>query len=241
MILRADGPHMGHNLAAILDHKPQDFRRMPEATLVALGIFVGLGFLIANKSFVTPVIEYPPEPPPHVVTIIQSKPVLPQTAKPVIAVRAPQSTPTALIEPLPVPPQLIAPGDVPETGVVVLSTTPVTGAEVGPSTVETPPAPPRVILNPRWAALPDARDLERAYPPRALENGIEGSATLVCLVTTQGTLSACDIATETPVGQGFGKAALKLAPTFRMVPKTEDGVPVEGGVVRVPIRFTLEG
>jgi protein TonB len=241
MILRADGPHVGHSLAAILDHKPRDFKRAPEATLVALGLFAGLGFLIANKTFVPPVVVQPPEPPPHIVTIIRSKPMLPQTAKPVIAVHKPRATPTALIDPLPVPPQLIAPGDVPETGVVVLSPTPVTGIETGTATVETPPAPPRVILNPRWAALPDARDLERAYPPRALENGIEGSATLVCLVTTQGTLTACDVATETPTGQGFGKAALKLAPDFRMVPKTEDGVPVEGGVVRVPIRFTLEG
>ncbi|MFN3228630.1 MAG: energy transducer TonB [Asticcacaulis sp.] len=240
MILRADGPFEGHSLAHIIDHKPKDFRRLPEATIVAFGLFVGLGVLLANKTFVSPVVEMPPEIPPRIVEIVRLNKTPPSPTQTVVAVHKPIATPSTLIEPLPVPPQEIIEGTVPETGAVILSPTVVGPDTVGRPTEEVPVAP-RVILNPRWAALPDARDLERAYPPRALENGVEGSATLVCLVTTQGTLSACDVATESPAGQGFGKAALKLAPNFRMIPKTEDGVPVEGGVVRVPIRFTLEG
>lgn len=44
---------------------------------------------------------------------------------------------------------------------------------------------------------------------------------------------------ETPIG--FGAAALKLSRWFRMSPQTQDGQPVDGASVRIPIRFTLTG
>ena len=38
---------------------------------------------------------------------------------------------------------------------------------------------------------------------------------------------------------GFGEATLRMSKLFRMRPKTQDGAPVEGGSVRIPIRFNL--
>ena len=45
---------------------------------------------------------------------------------------------------------------------------------------------------------------------------------------------------ENPAGWGFGEAAQKLSRFFRMSPRTEDGVPVEGGSIAVVIRFKTD-
>jgi protein TonB len=44
---------------------------------------------------------------------------------------------------------------------------------------------------------------------------------------------------EDPADYGFGDAALKIAKTFKMKPQTKDGAPVDGGQVRIPIRWVL--
>ncbi len=98
---------------------------------------------------------------------------------------------------------------------------------------------PSVILNPTWLSQPDAAAMSRFYPPGAAASGIEGMASIHCVVTINGTLSNCTVASETPPRQGFGNAAKHLAPYFRMKPKTVDGQPVEGAEVTIPIRFRM--
>jgi periplasmic protein TonB len=104
-----------------------------------------------------------------------------------------------------------------------------------------PPTPPRpsVITNPDWARRPSGEDVARYYPDRAMRMNIEGRATLSCQVTAKGTLENCSVDSEEPADQDFGAAALRMSKLFRMRPKTQDGAPVEGGTVRIPIRFTL--
>ena len=98
-----------------------------------------------------------------------------------------------------------------------------------------PPAP--LISQPDWQRKPSAEDLARLYPVKAAQQGKSGRATLRCRVKGDGTLEACVIRSETPVGLMFGEQALKLAPLFKMPPQARNGEPVAGMDVFVPIVF----
>lgn len=100
-------------------------------------------------------------------------------------------------------------------------------------------AAPRVITDPDWQTRPTGAELGSAYPAIAELLNLEGRAVVACGVNDLGVLVNCEIRSELPEGLGFGQAALALTERFRMKPKTIDGEPVEGGTVRVPLRFTL--
>ena len=104
-----------------------------------------------------------------------------------------------------------------------------------------PPEPPRpsVITNPDWLRRPSGDDINRYYPDRASRMEVEGRATLSCTVNARGTLDGCSVVSEEPADMGFGDAAMKMSKLFKMRPQTKDGQPVDGGTVRIPIRFSL--
>ena len=83
------------------------------------------------------------------------------------------------------------------------------------------------------------RGRQTSYPDRAQRTDTAGRATISCTVTAKGTLTSCSVVSEDPGDMGFGDAALKMSKLFRMRPKTQDGAPVEGGQVTIPIRFQL--
>lgn len=110
-----------------------------------------------------------------------------------------------------------------------------------PPTPPAPPAPPpapSVITNATFTQRPNARDFERYYPERALEREREGVVVLNCVVNASGGLR-CSVASEDPAGWGFGNASLEISRFFRVAPQTRDGVPTDGGTIRIPIRWQL--
>ena len=81
-------------------------------------------------------------------------------------------------------------------------------------------APPRTLETPSLDALYDA------WPRAERFSGVEGRASLWCTVTVEGRTDACTVGQESRPGQGFGAAALKVAPLYRFAPARRNGVPV---------------
>jgi protein TonB len=100
-------------------------------------------------------------------------------------------------------------------------------------------APP--VTTPDWTRKATGDDVGRLYPRGAQARRVNGFATIRCEVTAEGGLSGCAVIREGPPGEGFGEAALKMAPLFKMRPQTKDGRPVGGGVVMIPIQFRFPG
>ena len=100
-------------------------------------------------------------------------------------------------------------------------------------------AAPPALTQVHWVATPTGQDIAGVYPPSAVAAGKGGAVLLECLVAAEGSLTACRVQIEDPVGLEFGAAAMELAPLFRMAPNAPDGTAVAGRTVRIPIMFQI--
>jgi TonB family protein len=103
------------------------------------------------------------------------------------------------------------------------------------------PVGPPGIIKPDWIRKPSGEAVNRAYPERALREGVSGRVSLRCTVNADGTVSGCQPVSENPVDYGFGDAAIRLSKQFKMKPQTIDGMPVDGAVVVIPLAFSAPG
>lgn len=87
----------------------------------------------------------------------------------------------------------------------------------------------------QWEARPSVADFERLGPPEAVRTRTSGRATLDCELNASGRLRDCLLKGETPVGAGFGAAALRLAPLYRLARTSE--VELEGSRLTFIVRF----
>jgi TonB family protein len=94
----------------------------------------------------------------------------------------------------------------------------------------------QLIGAPKWAALPSAAEVTAAFA-----NVPKGVGTihvaLTCTVQQGGWMGGCAVASESPPGEGLGPAALALAVKVRVITWTDEGLPVVGGRVTIPIRY----
>jgi protein TonB len=84
---------------------------------------------------------------------------------------------------------------------------------------------------------PSAADLLRFYPPAALARHVSGRASLACQVAPSGRLDGCSLVAEDPPGFGFGEAALRMAPLWRLRPLGGSDRPGDAARIVVPVRF----
>ena len=125
-------------------------------------------------------------------------------------------------------------------GAVALSVASLAHAEPSqrgmPSTLDLPLE--GVATNPDWLSKPNGDQISAVFPKFAQMLRLGGRAEIHCTAEPTGSVDDCHVRAETPVGLGFGAAAISLAPFFHMRPATLDGKPVKGEI-EVPILFAL--
>lgn len=227
---------------------PLDFntRKRPVPTWIWVAAGVSLlfhgaaGVWLYQQKFELRATAATPEPPS---TIIELMP-RPRPPEPQVAQTPPPPTPIHRAASSPIQPPVTIPLTPPEVTIlggftpVVIPASPVPAEPAAPPAQAESVAPP-VITHPRWIARPTPDQMMRVYPTRAAQDGTEGAATLQCAVTARGGLTGCSILSETPGGQGFGRAAMQLSRHFRLSPRTVDGQAIEGALVTIPLSFQL--
>lgn len=97
------------------------------------------------------------------------------------------------------------------------------------------------IGKPHWIALPTTKDFTDVFPDAASKAGVlQARVVLSCMVSEGGVLTGCRIESEAPGGYGFGAGAQTLVGKFRVTIWSDDGLPVVGGSLQVPIRYDLK-
>lgn len=101
------------------------------------------------------------------------------------------------------------------------------------------PAPTqRIRSGPRFTRRPTTEQLFAHYPEAARQAGIEGRASVRCVVQPNLHLDECTIVSEDPPGYGFGAAAIEVMRTyFEVEPTLPDGSSIVGGTLTLPMRW----
>lgn len=241
MIRTAGGPH---------GVSPLDFneRRKPglsRTSWMVIGVValahIGVGVALYNQRFELQLAPQE-ETRPTVITLEnlpKLKPVEPPKPQPNPA------APNPVVNKTPLPTQPTETITVPATDPKPTNGTTLTFNEpvVDPSPNQPPaiqpqPEPPAVISRPNWIRQPTGEQLARAFPDRAMQRGVAGSASLNCLVESSGRVSDCRITGETPGGYGFGRAAQSVSRYFQISPQTVNGA-AQGSRVAINMRFNL--
>jgi protein TonB len=242
--LDGDQPGQARAHGSLWDEPRTKVRRGRVEAAIALSIVVhaALGYAVYKVRFAAdfqivddPVIEAQIVPSPVLLPPPPSRPIEERTKAP-----PPPTQPLPVREAvLPAPSPLTPTLTIAQVGPQSLTLTGGAGSFTGGSGfVAGPPSLP-LIRNPEWASLPSQEQIDALYPARAGRRRIPADVILLCQVLAEGVVVGCRVETESPAGLGFGEAALKMTPMFRIRPKLVDGQAVDRALVRVPIGFSM--
>jgi hypothetical protein len=98
----------------------------------------------------------------------------------------------------------------------------------------------RRVGAPTWRLALDPSKVAQVYPEAAAAKGIStGRGVAKCSVAADGDLTDCLEMPGTPDGLGFSHSAVVIAGAMAMNPWTDEGSPVDGSTIVLPIRFNL--
>jgi len=99
-------------------------------------------------------------------------------------------------------------------------------------------SPQQKIVEPQIERAASADELSRYFPDKALRADTAGTVVLKCQVKLNHTLENCEVISESPVGFGFGDAAIKVAANLRVSPRVVDGVAQDASLFSTRINFS---
>ena len=167
---------------------------------ISLGVHIGLAAYVIQQHFVAPPETVDATPTTTMTSVTLAPPDQPRPAEPVRQLQPHQTV---------APPIGITP---PPTTIPLPPLNPpiVSDQRIAVAPADPPPRAPAEIRDPTWLSQPTATELGRYYPQGAIDANLSGVAPLQCRVTAAGSLTGCSVASESPAGAGFGRAALKL-------------------------------
>ncbi|MDB5421121.1 MAG: hypothetical protein JWR59_1068 [Brevundimonas sp.] len=99
----------------------------------------------------------------------------------------------------------------------------------------------RYLTKVKWVHVVDPDAVQAVYPAAASAAGVErGSALVDCAFQANGALGDCRVAAEDPPALGFGAAATSVAEAVSAELWLEDGLPIEGARVKMPVKLVRE-
>ena len=113
------------------------------------------------------------------------------------------------------------------------------GSTVSPVTVSPQTKPPPADVKLDLQGTEDDIEQLVVWPQGARQTSKNGHVTLRCQFDVHGLAESCDVAYETPQGQGFGRAALKMRHTFKLSPTLGADGPVPNGEMSLAELFAL--
>ncbi len=202
---------------------------------LALLLHAGLVYYLVQQNFNHGEEATPQESPPIVITVDTPRPPEPKpqpTQKPVnhLMVHTPVDPVTTTTD-TPLAPNPMA--NVTTEGPPTMETPVATGGTASSA----PPGP--IYVTPRWKAFPDAETLTNYYPARALDNEMEGSASVQCTVVDSAGHVHCAMVSETPKGYGFGPQTVKMVEEKGRVDTSAGDIKVGSVLATTTVKWQL--